>query len=320
MRVESKAYGLTKIIKMLARLLPKIICIFDDIPFLLMQSTGSVGVYMLVGAGFLIFPIQMAVSIRGLRARKNRSANAATLAFSSTGLAVTGCLLAFVIVSFPIFAAAASMAIPAIMSVIGAVELIQSVAGLRKAKANAAELSDEEQQKAVTDAARGVIFSSMFMFFSLAITALAVLGVMSGLGVVSMGIIPSAILIGVVVASLALKIFEIADNKIGKKDGNNHRATNAIHRGWKRVHSNLMGVFVGKKLEFGNVNVGFRKTDGDVNVGFPHLRASATAGQPNLRQENVGWVERSETQHPINTATARPLEASEPQTRSASPK
>lgn len=232
-------------LKVLARLLPKIICIFDDIPFLLMQHTGIIGPYLLAGAGFIIFPIQIVFSVFGIRKALRKSneplyktnlvANITTLLFSTSGLLITGGLLAFIILAFPVFAAASSIAIPSIMSIIGMVELAGSLSALKSAYDNPEMLNPFEHKKAVTDAARGVIFSSVFLGFGLAITALATLSVLSGLSVLSLGAVPSIILIAVVVTALALKIFEIADHKVGKADGTNHRVTNFIHRAWLRL-------------------------------------------------------------------------------------
>lgn len=233
-----------KWLKILAKLLPKIICIFDDIPFLLMQ-TGSIGPYLLVGAGFLIFPVQIGYSIYKLwnsRNKKNalfyktkKAANITTILFASGGVLVTGGLLAFIQLSFPIFAAVSTIAIPSIMSIIGIVELAESISKLKITYRNPEQLSPFEYKKAVTDAARGVIFNSVFLGLSLAITALAIVGVMSGLGVISVGIIPSIVLITVVATAFVLKVCQIADNKHGKSIGDNNKVTNAIHRAWLKL-------------------------------------------------------------------------------------
>ncbi len=230
-----------QVLKLFAKLLPRLMCLIDDVPFLLMH-TGSIGPYLLAAAGFVIFPVQIIYSgIKLHNARKSPqspyyktkiAANASTIAFASIGLLVAGGLLTCIILAFPIFAAVCSIAIPAMMSVIGIVELSESIAKLNIAYKNHDQLTPFEHKKAVTDAARGVMFNSIFLGLSLAITALAVVSVLSGLGVLSLGLLPTFILIGVVATALVLKIFEIADKNHGKNTGNNHKVTNAIHRAW----------------------------------------------------------------------------------------
>lgn len=231
-------------LKILLKPVPKLLCLFDDIPFVLRQAV-SIGPYLLVGAGFIIFPVQIGFSIHKLLKSRNKkdspfyktkkAANISTIFFASGGLLVTGGLLAFIQLSFPIFAAGCSIAIPSIMSIIGVVELAESISKLKITNRNPEELPDFKHKKAVTDATRGVIFNSVFLGLSLAITALAIVGVMSGLSVISVGIIPTMVLITVVVIAFVLKVCEIADKQHGKSTGDNNKVTNVIHRGWLRL-------------------------------------------------------------------------------------
>lgn len=219
-RWQSCVQGSKNIGKQAGKLFAKVVCIFDDIPFLLMKDAGSLGSYLLAGAGFLIFPVEGYEGITGLRKahraykehggvkRALITASVAKIGFATVGFAASAALLAFVLTNLIVLAAAASVAIPATMAAIGAVELGYNIDGLIKAK------QDGTPEK-ITSAKRKVGYGSAYLGFSLAITALATLSVLTGLGVLSFGIVPSVMLIAVVSVALSVKIFEIVDKKKG---------------------------------------------------------------------------------------------------------
>ena len=214
----------------------------------LFKDAGNLGPFLLVGAGFIIFPVQGGLAIYEfykdyLLYEENKKINKkdawrkfrpkliaaiSTISLAVLGFAVTAALLAFILVDFAILTAAASIAIPAIGSVISGVELVDSIGDLWRAKKDFRKNPTVENKEKVIDAKRSVIFKSNFLGFGLAITVLATLSVLTGLGVISFGLIPSFVLIGVALTGLAIKIFEIVDEKKG------HRMTNAIRRFFTR--------------------------------------------------------------------------------------
>ncbi len=232
-------------LKFASKLLTKAVCVFDDIPFLLtLKNTGNVGPLLLVGAGLLMFPIGAYEGIKGLRkafrkgmGQAERKALIVTSAIK-LGLAVIGfiasvTLLAFVLTNLVVLAAAASITIPTVMAVVGGVELAHDLHSLSLAKQNV---------EGVEEAKRDVAYSAAFFGFGLAIATLATLSVLTGLGVISFGIIPSAILVGVVVIALAVKIFQILDTKKvkdenGKTVGIEHPLSTALENGWNKLKS-----------------------------------------------------------------------------------
>jgi hypothetical protein len=230
-------------------LLSKIVCVFDDIPFLLRQYVGNVGPFLLFAAGLIIFPIQIFEGFLGLheawmkhdkysRVRKpddRMSPKLKSLIVNSTtriglsivGIAVTAALLTFVLTHLAVLEGAASIAIPAIMTVISGVDLVSDLFAWRRAKNAYLANSTPRNYEKLIDAKRDTIFSGISLGFGMAITGLATLGVLSGLGVVSLGVVPSAVLIGVVVVALAVKIFEMIDEKY------EYRFTNKIRSFFK---------------------------------------------------------------------------------------
>src|SRR3989442_1473783 len=90
-------------------LFTKVVCIFDDIPFLFLETAGSIGTFLLAGAGFLIFPVEMLEGILELRgALKKKKENCpqrtglislaiSQIIFSIVGLAASSALIAFTV-------------------------------------------------------------------------------------------------------------------------------------------------------------------------------------------------------------------------------
>jgi hypothetical protein len=233
-----------KISKTISKLLAKTICIFDDIPFLLqIKDTGNVGSFLLVGAGFLIFPVQAYEGFKGIRKacrpdiqpverRAMLAANISKLGLAVLGFAASAALLAFILTHLVFLAAAASITIPGVMAVIGGVELVHEIHGLIQAK-------KEKNSAAIQESKRGVAYSTAFFGFGLAITGLATLSVLTGLGVLTMGVVPAAILVGVVVAAFALKVFQIIDSKKDVHGERHYPLTSAISNFWHKV-TNLL--------------------------------------------------------------------------------
>lgn len=229
----------------LGGLLSRAICIVDDIPLLLLKDTGLIGPFLLAGAGFVIFPVQGVIAIFELveafdkrakdqdhiKFRAKLSASITKLGLAILGLLISSALLAFILVHLVILQAVASVAIPLIMTVISGVELMDAFGDLRRAKLAAKLNPSPENHEKVDDAKRDVAFNSTYLGLGLAITGLATLGVLTGLGVLTFGFVPAAVLISVVVIALAVKIFEIVDEKKG------HRMTNAIKNTWRKIFS-----------------------------------------------------------------------------------
>lgn len=254
-----------KALKAGIELLKKGLCVLDDIPFLLqMKELGNLGSYLLVGAGFVIFPVMFGTAIQDIRkanrkfqermeqanreeieavealAKTKRNAkylvSAGKIALSVIGLGASAALLAFVLVNLPILAAAASITIPSIMAVVSGIELFHNIHSLHQAKQSLKHAQASNDPDAVTNAMAAVqkanrktAYSSAYMGFGLAIAALATVSVLSGLGVLSLGIIPSAVLVGVVAVALAVKIFELVDEHKG------FAMSNAIKKGINNV-------------------------------------------------------------------------------------
>ncbi|MBA2654754.1 MAG: hypothetical protein H0U71_06775 [Gammaproteobacteria bacterium] len=218
----NKASSVKHFVKNCSKLSQKAICVLDDIPFLLKNTLpkayGSIGSILLGAAGFLVFPLEIAEGVSGFRKAKRKlqkniflmRSNQAKIGAGSFGIAFSSCLLIFTGVGFSLAAAVASVLIPATVCVISGIELTQKYHKLQQAKLRG-------EKKEISAAQHKVAFGATYFTFSMGVTALALISTLSTLGVLSLGIIPSAILIATVVVVLAIKIFEIIDKKYNFK-------------------------------------------------------------------------------------------------------
>lgn len=242
-----------KIIKVGSELFGKIICVFDDLPFLLVQYAGEAGSYLLAGAGLLIFPVEAWEGINGIKkARKFKGdpklrnnkmgTSVAKIAFSGVGFAASAALIAFIVADLAFLGAGAMVAVPAMMAAITATELVKNAYHLYHLKNNPPvlpadstkeeiEAANVEYAKAIENGKRKVTYNSLYLGFATAITVLATISILTGLGVASFGIVPAAVLVGVVCVALAVKIFELVDKKKG------HAMTNAIKNFFGKISS-----------------------------------------------------------------------------------
>src|SRR5436189_153745 len=88
---------------------PFVICVFDDIPFLLLESPGNLGPFLLVGAGFLVFPNSIFEGAKELYSaiKKKKGPLLTSLAIGQifsgfVGLASTSVLLYFTLHAAPL--------------------------------------------------------------------------------------------------------------------------------------------------------------------------------------------------------------------------
>lgn len=247
-----KTFGI-KFIKVGKEIGAKIICVFDDLPFLLVQYTGEAGSYLLAGAGLLIFPVEAWEGINGIKkARKFKGdpklrnnkmgTSVAKITFSGLGFAVSAALIAFIAADLALLGAGAMVAVPALMAAITATELVKNAYHLYHLKNNPPvlpadstkediEKANAKYAKAIEHGKRKVTYNSLYLGFATAITVLATVSILTGLGVASFGIVPAAILVGVVCVALTVKIFELIDKK---KD---HAITNAIKNFFGKITS-----------------------------------------------------------------------------------
>jgi hypothetical protein len=196
-------------------LLTKVVCLFDDIPFLLLEAAENLGMFLLAGAGFIIFPFQLlegslelAEAIEKDKKKCPQRPALIGLAIGQiicavAGLASTAALLACTLTGMAVVAEILAVSVPGIIAVVAGIELAEKVVGLVYAK----EAAKKEKLKIK------VFYGSVFFGIALTITALAALSVVSSLGVLSLGIVPSAILIGIVAAAFLLKVFELVDSR-----------------------------------------------------------------------------------------------------------
>jgi hypothetical protein len=235
----------------------KAICILDDIPWRwIFVGQDMLGAWFLIAAGFLVYSVEFFESIwelvklaklappKNLSEAKEREvdliANLETMMLSLIGLTFTAAFLFFTVKLFILLAAVTSIGIPATMAVIEGIEFLTSLYSYLHAKPG-------EKEEAKTK----LIFSSIFFAISVAVASFAAVAAISSLGVISLGFIPSAILISIVAVSISLKIFELVDQR------NDYKYTKKIKNFFhelfsdkeKSVENNLQNQPVTKQAE-----------------------------------------------------------------------
>lgn len=215
---------LKKIGKIAGAILDKAICIFDDIPFLLKGIGVLTGLFTLIGAGYLIFGLQLYKARTELQeslARKEADESRITAVITSLGkvfyailgLVFTTGLLIATSVALVILAVATSAAailaaktllliagtvsaiIPLMMAVVAGIELLQAINDWTYAR----DVDSKEEAKT------SIFYNSIYFGLAIAVTALATITVILGPG------IPTYILIGVIGVSIAIKLYEERD-------------------------------------------------------------------------------------------------------------
>lgn len=224
-----------KFFKAGGKLLGKIICIFDDLPFVfkslkgikgLSKLLGKIGSYILAGAGFIVFPVEAWEGITGLRKAQRLEAgsserwfhsvtNVSKIVLSTIGVAVSAALLGFTIVGMAALEAISSVLVPVTMAFITGVELIQKAVGYHRAKQASPALPGYQSNLLTHERKLG--FGTTYFGFSLAVAGLATISTLGALGILTVGVVPAAILISVVCVALTVKIFEMVDKKFKNK-------------------------------------------------------------------------------------------------------
>lgn len=200
------------------QVLCKVVCLFDDIPFLIQSllrnsSIGIIGTYLLIAAGFILFSIQLGKGIyelyQALKMEEGELRDGLILAslekimWATIGFLFTTALLIFTFALAPLWAGISSIGIPGTMAIIEFIELVSEIH----------EYQHAETEKEKEMAKCKIFFSAVFFSLSVLITAFAALSVLSGLGIVSLGIVPACVLVGIVGIALVLKIFELVDER-----------------------------------------------------------------------------------------------------------
>lgn len=199
-----------KLLEVALSVFKKAICIFDDIPFLLKGIGVLTGLFTLIGAGYLIFGVQLYNATTELKEAYNkkeddesRTASIITsgfqVAFAVMGLVLTTGLLVltavgllFTLKALLVIASALSAIVPLIMAAVAGIELLQSIDEWTYAK------DAESAEEAKTN----IIYNVLYFGLAIAVTALAAVTVILGPG------IPTFTLIGVIGVSVALKLYQ----------------------------------------------------------------------------------------------------------------
>lgn len=210
-----------KVIAALSEVMDKALCIFDDIPPLFQGINPLTGLFSMIGAGYLIFGVQLYKTKNEFMAAWNqdeeddsRTANVITslakLICAIVGIVMTTVLLALAATGLVMLAVATSSVmilaaktillvastltaiVPLIMGVVAGYELLQAIDNWTYAN----------DEKSAEEAKTEVMYNIAFFGLALAVVALSVTTVVLGAG------IPTFILMGVIGVSVALKIFQ----------------------------------------------------------------------------------------------------------------
>ena len=218
----------------LTKIISKIACVFDDIPFLLKglltKSLDALGSYMLAGASGVMFPLNIYEGITGLRKalklpkdnpkRKTMiTANLTKICLATGGLGIATGLVVTTILSTAVAGPILSLLVPAVMAGITGTEFWQKLHRYKLTKKMSEGIEKEEK---LIKTKRRIGFSSIYLFLIIGITAMAGLSTLTALGVASFGIVPSAVLVGLVCLAVGTKIFQLVDKH------KNYKFTNSI--------------------------------------------------------------------------------------------
>jgi len=219
---------ITELVRVAGSVLKKAICIFDDIPFLLKGVGELTGIFTLIGAGYLIFGLQLYDEIKALRKiiDENKDQDdkelgplqrAALMAncFAKIGCAIAGLIFttgllvttatALVILAVSVSSAliltakllllivsTVSVVIPYLMCGVAGIELIEAIDAWKFA-----EDAEKKEQAAIS-----ILYNVAYLGLAMAVAALATITVIIGPG------IATYVLIGVIGVSVALKLYE----------------------------------------------------------------------------------------------------------------
>lgn len=218
-------------LKSFGKVFRKAACIFDDAAIPLQGLVPVIGPLILCVAGYIIFSLEAYFSFTGLLKAWRKSdadetkigsvlAHLEQFLFAILGLLVTTALAVITITLLIVavkalagLAAIFSIAIPATMAVMEGIEWAESLNTRMCARTPA----DIEKTN------RKLFFNSIFLGISVTVAVLAALAVLTG------GLAPSLAVIGIILVSVSIKVFEMWDKKNGYANCNAIRDWFARH-------------------------------------------------------------------------------------------